>query len=284
MNDGWFHLPDWRFQIFLSPISSTGYLPNLLEDAVHEIIYRHFRLGRESRSGSEIPALDSIDDKALWKPTKYPRQFDSRDKAESMARPAEGSSGQWSPARIPAVERAGLRAGQDRVKEDDDVGPFPAVHQVRSLAAVLQHPERPRPLVLQSPGRDQPHPVVAPISVAYSDHQDSNSHVTSLREGKQILCCAQDDIWGSPVILRGAKSDFRTPVESNRTPETGESALGCRARSQFVDGVQRRVVHLAVELEAQFLAHARHFHVLGKDVTGDPAEFFLARDVQEASQ
>jgi hypothetical protein len=167
-----FSFPTGDFKIFLSPISSTGYLPNLLEDAVHEIIYRHFRLGRESRSGSEIPALDSIDDKALWKPAKYPRQFDSRDKAESMARPAEGSSGQWLPARIPAVERAGLRAGQDRVKEDDGVGPFPAVHQVRSLAAVLQHPERPRPLVLQSPGRDQPHPVVAPISVAYSDHQD----------------------------------------------------------------------------------------------------------------
>jgi hypothetical protein len=171
-------------------------LPNLLEDAVHEIIYRHFRLGRESRSGSEIPALDSIDDKALWKPTKYPRQFDSRDKAESMARPAEGSSGQWSPARIPAVERAGLRAGQDRVKEDDGVGPFPAVHQVRSLAAVLQDPERPRPSVRQSPGGDQPRAVVTAISVAYSDHQDFSSHFASLRLKKQqILCCAQDDIW-----------------------------------------------------------------------------------------
>jgi hypothetical protein len=48
--------------------------------------------------------------------------------------------------------------------------------------------------------------------------------------------------------------------------------------------VQRRIVRVAVELEAQLLAYVRHFDVLREDVTGNPPDLFLPGDLQQASQ
>ena len=78
--------------------------------------------------------------------------------------------------------------------------------------------------------------------------------------------------------------DFHPQSVSQRPHATLGIAGVDLARSQFVDGVERRIVRIAVQLEAQFLAHAQHLHVLGKDVTGHPAQFFLARDVEKAPQ
>ncbi len=153
---------------------------DLLEDTLDEVAHSPFRLRRESSSCFEIPALESADDQVLWKATKDACHLDGLDKAESMARPAEHSSGQRLKTRIPAVECPGLRARLDGIKEDDGVGPFPGIHQVRTLAVVFQDPERARALLLQSLSGDHARPVITAVGITYSDHQNLCGHCASL--------------------------------------------------------------------------------------------------------
>ena len=76
---------------------------------------------------------------------------------------------------VQAMDRAGFRAGPDRVDEDDHLRPLPGLHQRGAFTTGFEDTENAARLRFQSASQQTAHRIIAAQVVAQPDNQNVRS-------------------------------------------------------------------------------------------------------------